>query len=394
MNYRILSIVILILCFASVVRPQLLVLDYRILERNRAAIKGNDPRLSKALERLLSRAYLLTAKRKVYSVMDKKQVPPSGDKHDYMSQAPYWWPDPAKANGLPYIRRDGERNPELNNISDAAAMDDMVSDAETLALAFYFTGEEKYARWASELIMTWFLNEQKRQNPNLNFAQGIPGISPGRGIGLIETRDLYRVIDAATLIDKSKWWSNDSRLGLKRWFADYLKWMKTSAIGLDEADEPNNHGTYYDVQVLAYAIYTGQKELAKKQVEVSKARIKSQIEVDGRQPHELARTLSWDYTNMNLFGFFRLARLAESTGTDLWNFEADGRGIKKALLWTVPFIRDEKKWMHQQIKERKFGQTISILRTASEKYGNAEYRALADKLAAGKGEGPVEILTH
>ena len=46
---------------------------------------------------------------KPQSVTDKEQVPPSGDKHDYMTQAPYWWPDPKKPNGLPYIRRDGER---------------------------------------------------------------------------------------------------------------------------------------------------------------------------------------------------------------------------------------------------------------------------------------------
>ena len=43
-----------------------------------------------------------------WSVMDKQHVPPSGDKHDYMSLGPYWWPDPDKPDGLPYIRRDGE----------------------------------------------------------------------------------------------------------------------------------------------------------------------------------------------------------------------------------------------------------------------------------------------
>lgn len=393
MNYKVLATLILTLCLAVVAMPQLLVLDGKALDRNRVAAKTNE-RLVKALRDLRTQADRLVAKARVYSVMDKKQVPPSGDKHDYMSQGPYWWPDPAKPNGLPYIRRDGERNPELNNISDAAAMDDMVGDAETLAVAFHFTGEEKYAKHAAALIRTWFIDPKTRQNPSLKFAQGIPGISSGRGIGLIETRDMYRVIDAATLIEKSSTWTGSDRVALKQWFTDFLKWMTTSAIGLDEADEKNNHGTHYNVQVLSLAIYTGQKDLAKNQIDVAKARIKSQIEPDGRQPHELARTLSWDYTNMNLYGFFTLARLAEHVGADLWNFESDGRGIKKAFLWVLPYVRDDKKWTYQQIKDRKFGQTVSILRTASQKFAQADYNVLADKLAAAKGESSLAILTR
>src|SRR5215831_17811958 len=52
---------------------------------------------------------------KPLSVVDKKKVPPSGDKHDYLSQAPYWWPDPSKPDGLPYIRRDGETIPNRSS---------------------------------------------------------------------------------------------------------------------------------------------------------------------------------------------------------------------------------------------------------------------------------------
>ena len=37
------------------------------------------------------------------SVMDKKALPPSGDRHDYMSLGSYWWPNPDTADGLPYV---------------------------------------------------------------------------------------------------------------------------------------------------------------------------------------------------------------------------------------------------------------------------------------------------
>lgn len=52
------------------------------------------------------------------SVMMKEKTPASGDKHDYMSQARYYWPDPTKPNGLPYINRDGVSNPELNKLEN------------------------------------------------------------------------------------------------------------------------------------------------------------------------------------------------------------------------------------------------------------------------------------
>ena len=34
-----------------------------------------------------------------------------GGPNDFYSNADYWWPDPAKTNGLPYVQRDGESNP-------------------------------------------------------------------------------------------------------------------------------------------------------------------------------------------------------------------------------------------------------------------------------------------
>jgi hypothetical protein len=118
---------------------------------------------------------------------------------------------------------------------------------------------------------------------------------------------------------------------------------------------------------------------------VTKSRIASQIEPDGRQPHELARTLSWGYANMNLLGFFTLARLGESAGVELWNYKTpDGRGLKGALDWLVPFASGEKPWEHKQIKPRTFELTIPLLRIGAAKYKNATYAAVADKLAKEK----------
>ena len=43
------------------------------------------------------------------SVMDKSMTASSGDKHDYMSMGPYWWPDPSKPDGTPRKLMDSSR---------------------------------------------------------------------------------------------------------------------------------------------------------------------------------------------------------------------------------------------------------------------------------------------
>jgi hypothetical protein len=374
--------------------PSTLLLHGEVLLKNKQAINKQDPEKLMALQEIKATADLILKEGKLYSVMNKKKVPPSGDKHDYMSQAPYWWADTTKHDGLPYIRRDGERNPEYYDLSDSEEMDYIINDTEILALAFYFTKDERYAAHAARLLKTWFLEPETLQNPNLNFGQGIPGINTGRGIGIIETRSFPRLIDATILLQESKNWSKEDHQSLKKWFAAYLSWLTESPLGKDEADEHNNHGTYYDVQIMAYALFTDQPELAKKQIEVAKSRIQSQMKPDGSQPFELERTVSWGYTNMNLAGFFKIAKLAENVKNNLWNYETtDGKGLQKSLQWLIPYLKNEKVWEYKQIKEKEYDDTFWLLKMASVKYANPAYEVLARNICQKDCVTDVERLT-
>jgi len=362
--------------------PQVFLLDAKQLEKSRAAIKSGDKAFATAWSKL-ERDAQKALRDGPFTIMNKGVTPPSGDKHDYMSQAPYFWPDPKKSNGLPYIRRDGERNPEINKITDHKSIDDLENAVETLALAYYFKGDEAYATKAVQLLRAFFLDSATRMNPNLEYAQFIPGVNTGRGIGLIETRGFTRVVDAAGLLKGSKALTSEDERGVKDWFGKFLQWMLDSRNGKEEAAAKNNHGTYYDIQVVSYALFVGRQDLGKQTLEQAKQkRIAAQIEPDGRQPLELARTKAWSYSNGNLDGLTQLATLGERVGVDLWNFQTrDGRGIRKALDFLTPIALGQRTWEYQEIEGGVKPETLfPVMRRAAAIYRDKPYQALMVKV--------------
>jgi Alginate lyase len=321
---------------------------------------------------------------KPMSVMDKANTPPSGDKHDYMSQAPYWWPDPAKPDGRPYIRRDGDRNPEINKITDRDNLGRVSTSVWTLGLAYYFTGRDEYAAHAARLTRTWFLDPATRMNPHLNFGQGIPGINDGRGIGIIETRDLVPMLDGIVLLTGSPHWTPADEAGLQAWMRAYLTWLVESPHGKDESKNGNNHETWYDVQVAGLALYTGQPDLARRTFERGKERIARQIEPDGRQLRELERTRAWDYSEFNLRAFFDLAAMGARHGVDLWTYRtADGRSLRGALDYMVQYAGSGQKWPYEQLGGVRGGVIHGLLRRAAVAWKEPAYAALAAKVGGG-----------
>ena len=372
-------LIIIVNCSFAQKIPSTIVLDGNTLALNKSAFLTEKNSIKTiALRHFLENADKILKEGKLYSVMDKKQIAPSGTKHDYMSTGPYWWPDTTKPNGLPYIKKDGLRNPTYYDITDTHEFDELLNDVEWLALSYYFSENEKYAEYATKLLNTWFLDSATLQNPNLNFSQAIPGINTGRGIGIIETRQLYRVIDGAILLQGSSSWTKQHNAKFKKWCADYLTWLMQSSNGKDELVAHNNHGTHYSVQIITLALFTNKMAIAKSQIDTVKQRMAKQLKPDGSQPFELERTKSWSYSNMNLYGFCINARLAENVGINLWNYETeDGKSIKKCIDWLVPFLKKEQAWSYEQIEKKKYDETIKILKIATSKYIDAGYEKLS-----------------
>ena len=361
--------------------PRVFVLDADVLRANRKRIQSGDAALKPALARL-RRSADAALKTGPFSVTHKTSPAPSGDKHDYQSLGPYWWPNPKKPDGKPYIRKDGEVNPERKKIGDADRFGDMQRVVIKLATAYYFTGHEPYAAHAAKLLRAWYLAPATRMNPNMNYAQAIPGRCEGRGIGIVDAAGQPGVIDAVGLLEGSKAWTDKDQRALKDWFEQFLTWMQTSKHGRDEDRTKNNHATQYDAQVASYALFVGKPEIAKKVLSaVGKRRIVPQIKPDGSQPHELARTKSWDYSCANTRNFARLAELGRRVGVDLWGYQTeDGRSIRKAIDFLLPFAMGDKKWSHKQLRKFDPGKLLIILLQAAPHDKTGRYAKAAKKL--------------
>jgi hypothetical protein len=320
-------------------------------------------------------------KRQFGSVMDKKVAPPCGNMHEYLSMAKYFWPDPTKPDGKPYIRKDGQKNPANDLVSDDKNFDEIISALNTLSWSYYFTNDEKYAAKGIELMRFWFLDTATYMAPNLNHAQVRTGIDTGSNSGIIDTHSLPQVVDAIGLFRSSKLWQPSDEQGMKQWFTDYLDWLRTSKNGKKEAEAKNNHGTFYDMQVVTIALFCGKDKIAEQMLQSEFARIANQVQPDGKQPFELERTLALGYSVFNLEAWGYLANAAETKGVDLWHYQTtDGRSIKKAIDYLLPFVTEGKQWEYQQINTYKVYDFYRLLLIAADKFKEEAYRKAAEKI--------------
>jgi hypothetical protein len=330
--------------------PRVFSLRAEALADAKRRITAHDPSITPAFKQLLEEAdKALTAPN--VAVTDKRTLlPPSGDKHDYFSLSPYWWPDPSKPNGLPYIRRDGETNPESKADLDQPRIAAMGANVSALALAWYFTGDEKYATKAASQLRAWFLDPATKMNPHLRFSQLVKGNDAERGSGIVDTRWFIEAVNSAGMLNGSRSWTASDDSALRGWFGEYLKWLLTSPNGRHEQAAKNNHGSWFAAQTATYALYVGDTTRAREIATNAKARIGWQITNDGTQPIELERTRSMHYSGFNVEALSRLAEVGDKVGVDLWHFQApQGGSLQKAIRNLARYTGSAEKWPGNQI---------------------------------------------
>lgn len=325
-----------------------------IIEKIKKEIDKKSPEYMPAYEAL--RHFCDTEiERPPYSVTDKKLVPPSGNKHDYVSMGRYWWPDPTKPDGLPYIRKDGQSNPELKQL-DRERMCDMMDAVAKLSLMYYYSKEEKYAQKAVHLLRVWFLNEDTKMNPNVQFGQYVPGHNgnKGRAEGILDTYGMVKMLSGVTYLQTSPSLTSTDLKELKTWFSTYLDWILTSEQGINEGKTVNNHAIAYDVQVVAFAQFTGRDEIAQKVInEFLPKRVFKQVRKDGSQPKELARQTGFGYSNYNIEHMLDMCMLAGEKGKEMYNKNNGEKcSIKGSIEYMIQYLgKPQSAFPYNQIKE-------------------------------------------
>lgn len=268
----------------------------------------------------------------------------AGTKHDFYSEGDYWWPDSLNPTG-PYVRRDGETNPD-NFVEHRHAMIRFSSIVANLTSAYLLTGDKKYLDPVIEHVRAWFINEDTKMNPHLLYAQAIKGITTGRGIGIIDTVHLIEVAQSLMKLEQKGAINRKDLEGAKEWFRQYLTWMKTHPYGVSEMNATNNHGTCWAMQAAMFAKFIGDKET----MDFCSDRFKNvfipnQMAENGSFPQELARTKPYGYSLFNLDAMATLCHILSTKEDNLWEYTTpDGRNMKKAVEFMLPYIADKGSW--------------------------------------------------
>lgn len=353
--------------------PKMVAFDLPSIHDIKNNTNNTNPIAVNSMEELVAMANLYL-RLEPNSVMDKDRLPPSGDKHDFFSLAPFRWPDNTKPDRVPYIYRDGKINPEVFSIPDRANLGKMIERVGILSAAYYFTDNILYASKASELLRVWFLNNNTHMNPNLQYAEVVTGKDNGTSSGIIAANYFPVVLDSITMIQDSSAWTHEDQLGIEQWFEKYLNWLLNSEFGKKESKRLNNHGTWYDVQASSISMYLDKREITERILKNNiDGKIAAKIQADGSQSFETPRQTSLDYHMFNLQGLFYLAKIGEYAGIDLWHYEtSQGAGLHKALDYLLPYAMGEETWPHKQFKPIKMDALHILLCQATVQYEDNE----------------------
>jgi len=313
----------------------------------------------------------------IATVVEKPQASPSGDAHDYVSFARYYWPDPTKPDGLPYVSHDGQHNREQVARGDHARLGNFCTIVPKLAAAWAINHNEPAARRAGEWLRVWFITPATRMNPNLEFAQVRLGHSQNHGnaSGVLDARALAEVIDGLVLLHSSPAFASGEEDKIREWFGAYLGWLTTAKNAEQEHTAKNNHGSWFLAQAIPVARYAGRDDLARQWCEEDKVRIAAQIQPDGSQPEEIRRVDGLGYSAFNLEAQFHVATLAAGLGIDLWNYTApNGASLRRALDYLRPYNAKPETWPTSQNEKLRSGFLDELIRQEAAAWRKAPAR--------------------
>ena len=337
--------------FDDNVKNPLIYYNQQRLDYAKSRVDKNDKYFKDAYNKLIREADN-ELRRRVDPVTNGK-TPPSGNKNDYYSIAAYAWPNPNTRNGMPWKLKDGQYNRAASGSDyDKSRLNNMLDALDKLSLAFHYTKNDKYVGKMKEHLDTWFINSKTRVNPHLKYSQGVPGEADGKWYGIIDWAGAHKIVTAMQILENHGKVNSSFSRSVRSWLDDYADWLLKHPFGVKSKNAGNNHSNWYNYQLVGILRYLNRNNEARALVtEVTKKKINTQLASDGSQPAELGRTKSLHYSSMNLKAFCFVAELGMPLGVDLWNYKTkDGKSLKKAAEFLVPYVEKRKNWKWKEIK--------------------------------------------
>lgn len=366
----------------------------KLLKETRLSYMRGDKETVKRVEDMI--AY---AKRFLYAkpviVTNKKRIAPSNDPRDYVTLSPYWWPDSTKAGGLPYVRHDGKRNPEVYEYANREQGNDMGKRVEIMSVLYYITGDKLYAKACTEQLRAWFTDAETGINPNMSYSQIVPGHTNMRGTGIIDSRRFVKAILMSQLIEGSKVWTETDRKQLKAWAETYCYWLEHSTQGRKESKAINNHGLWYDAIHIMLLAYLDRKTDIGQAVSSTMAKLGEQIADNGSLPQELQRTLSLHYSTFAMEALVTVAHVVEPFGINLWKeTTTKGTGMQDIVNFLIPYYLEPETWPHKQIRPFDKWRGAVMVYEAAMNTGKKDYLRTARKIETGKKKDDIDAVIY
>ena len=271
-----------------------------------------------------------------WSVLDKSDCSLLPSCQYYYSRSPYYWP--SNDSSVPYVKRPGLRVPGSNVHDEASSRYDRTpwydvhSNTTMLGLAWWYTGDDRYAAEAAQNIRTWFLDPNTRMEPTLLYSHvqywdHIPDDYTGNREGHIDFVHVYYFMDVLRLICQSGQLTTSEQEALVEWFRRlFHDYLINSVPGTEGYLKHNNIGTYHDLVTMSVAAFVGDLDYLVTTVPWTANRLWEQVDatLGGGMPAELARNNCTHYQIYALEGWINIARVSLGIGYNLWGAKRDG----------------------------------------------------------------------
>lgn len=290
----------------------------------------------------------------------------SGNPHNFESLSIYFWPDPANPNG-PYIVRDGYFNPEYKDY-DLPKLIEFTNRIKTLALAYFFSNNPKYAARCLEELRVWFINENTYMTPTFEYAQVAPGHWNGKGaaVGLVDAYYFVDIIESLRLLQQRGMVSDADNLSFKTWFNSFLDWSVNSDNGRTISAMPDNVSTAYDVLIYSIASYVDKKAIQKEVIKrFNTNHITDKIDSKGRQIEELKRPTAMTYSIINLNHLLDFYIMLKNTGKKI--SKKNLKIISKAANYLEGFVDNKDKFEYKELNDWNTLEKRLVLQTSKMK---------------------------